>query len=233
MIKFTNVSKKYKNGTLALNNFNLDITEGKVLGILGPNGSGKTTFLKMINGYLKPTSGEIKIFDKEISAETKQHVSYLPDYPFIPEDYTIEEAKNLWKTFFDDFSEEKFDNLIKFMNLDQKSRISDLSKGMSEKFHLALILGRDAKIYVIDEPIAGVDLVSRDKIMEAIFANIEKDKLLVITTHLVDELESLFDEVVFLSQGEVVLQGNAEDLRLEKGKQISEIFKEIFGSLIY
>lgn len=136
-------------------------------------------------------------------------------------------------SFFEDFNEEKFDKLIKFMDLDLNSRMSDMSKGMNEKFHLSLILSRDAKIYVIDEPIAGVDLVSRDKILEAIFSNIEKDKLLIITTHLVDELETLFDDVVFVSKGEVVLQGNAEELRIEKGKQISEIFKEIFGSMVY
>lgn len=233
MIKFTNVSKKYKNGNLALNNFNIDINDGKVLGILGPNGSGKTTFLKMINGYLKPTSGDIKILGKKVGPETKKDVSYLPDVAFIPKDYSIKEAMELWKSFFEDFNQEKFLRLVKFMDLDIDSRISDLSKGMSEKFHLALILSRDAKIYVIDEPIAGVDLVSRDKILEAIFSNIEEDKLLIITTHLVDELETLFDEVVFLSEGEVILQGNAEELRMEHEKQISEIFKEIFGNLNY
>lgn len=233
MIKFNNVTKKYGNGTLALKDFSLELNEGKVVGILGPNGSGKTTLMKMINGYLKPTSGTVEVLGKEIGAETKKHVSYLPDAPFIPDDYTVTEAKELWSSFFEDFNEEKFDKLIKFMDLDLNARMSDMSKGMNEKFHLSLILARDAKIYVIDEPIAGVDLVSRDKILEAIFSNIEKDKLLIITTHLVDELESLFDDVVFISKGEMILQGNAEDLRLEKGKQISDIFKEVFGSIVY
>ncbi|EHR35858.1 ABC transporter ATP-binding protein [Helcococcus kunzii] len=233
MIRFNNVTKRYGNGTVALKNFNLEISGGKVVGILGPNGSGKTTLLKMINGYLKPTSGTIEVLGQEINAETKKHVSYLPDSPFIPEDYTVTEAKKLWRSFFEDFNETKFNKLMKFMDLDQNLRMSDMSKGMNEKFHLSLILSRDAKIYVIDEPIAGVDLVSRDKILEAIFSNIEDDKLLIITTHLVDELETLFDDVVFVSKGEIVLQGNAEDLRLEKGKQISDIFKEIYGSMVY
>ena len=233
MIKVTNLTKKYANGNLALNNFNMEVKAGKVIGILGPNGSGKSTLLKMLNGYLKPTSGSIEIMSNPIGPETKKHVSYLPDMPFIPQDYTIMEAQNLWASFFDDFNKEKFEKLIDFMGLKMLATVGDLSKGMSEKFHLSLILARDAKIYIIDEPIAGVDLVSREKILEAIFSNIEKDKILIITTHLIDELESLFDDVYFLSKGEVVLQGNAEDLRLEKGKQISDIFKEIYGSLVY
>lgn len=233
MIRFNNVSKRYDNGTMALKDFNLEIGGGRVVGILGPNGSGKTTLLKMINGYLKPTTGTIEVLGQEIGVETKKHVSYLPDAPFIPDDYTVAEAKRLWASFFEDFNEQKFYKLIKFMDLNESMRMSDISKGMNEKFHLSLILSRDAKIYVIDEPIAGVDLVSRDKILEAIFSNIEDDKLLVITTHLVDELESLFDDVVFVSKGKIVLQGNAEELRLEKGKQISDIFKEIYGSMVY
>lgn len=233
MIKFSNVSKKYKGGTLGLDGLDLEIQNGKVIGILGPNGSGKTTFLKLLNGYLKPTSGEITIFNEKIGPKTKSMVSYLPDMSFIPDDYTILEAKSLWKNFFDDFNENKFDELIEFMKLDQNARISELSKGMNEKFHLTLILSREAKIYVIDEPISGVDLVSRDVILNAILKNVEKDRILVITTHLVDEMESLFDDVVFLSKGKKILEGNAEQLREEKGKTIAEIFKDIYGVLVY
>lgn len=233
MIKFSNVSKKYKGGTLGLDGLDLEIQNGKVIGILGQNGSGKTTFLKLLNGYLKPTSGEITIFNEKIGPKTKSMVSYLPDMPFIPDDYTILEAKRLWKNFFDDFNENKFDELIEFMKLDQNAIISELSKGMNEKFHLTLILSREAKIYVIDEPISGVDLVSRDVILNAILKNVEKDRILVITTHLVDEMESLFDDVVFLSKGKKILEGNAEQLREEKGKTIAEIFKDIYGVLVY
>lgn len=233
MIKFSNVSKKYKGGNLGLDSLDLEIQEGKVVGILGPNGSGKTTFLKLLNGYLKPTSGEIRIFNDKIGPSTKAMISYLPDLPFIPEDYSILEAKKLWKTFFEDFNESKFDELIKFMKLDENATVSDLSKGMSEKFHLSLILSRDAKIYVIDEPISGVDLVSRDIILEAILNHIGEDKILIITTHLVDEMEKLFDDVVFLSEGKKVLEGNAEALREEKGKTICEIFRDIYGDLIF
>lgn len=230
MIKFENVSKSYGK-VRALNNINTQISGGKVVGILGPNGSGKTTFLKLIQGYLKPSKGKITVFDHEVGSETKARVSYLPDKPFIPSDYKLKEARDLYKKFFDDFDIKKFDDLIKLMQLDVESKVSDLSKGMSEKFHLALILSRDADIFVIDEPIAGVDLLARDMIMKAIFSNISEDKLLIITTHLIDEMESLFDEVIFISKGEIILQSNAEELRMEKSKSIAEIYKDMYGYL--
>lgn len=230
MIKFENVSKSYGK-TNALKNINTQISGGKVVGILGPNGSGKTTFLKLIQGYLKPSKGKITVFDHEVGSETKARVSYLPDKPFIPSDYKLKEARDLYQKFFDDFDLKKFDDLIKLMKLDVESKISDLSKGMSEKFHLALILSRDADIFVIDEPIAGVDLLARDMIMNAIFSNISEDKLLIITTHLIDEMESLFDEVIFISNGEIILQANAEELRMERSKSIAEIYKDMYGYL--
>lgn len=228
MIKFENILKTYGR-TVALRDVNLELAGGKVVGILGPNGSGKTTLLKLIQGYLKPTQGRVTVFGNEIGPETKSRVSYLPDRPFVPKDYTIEEAKELYETFFEDFDGPKFERLLSQLDLNVESTIAGLSKGMSEKFHLALILSRDADIYVIDEPIAGVDLVAREQILNAIFSNIEKDKLLVLTTHLIDELESLLDEVVYIANGEVILQGDAEELRLQRGKSLAGIYRELFG----
>lgn len=233
MIKFKEVSKIYNNGTLALDNVSLELEKGKVVGILGPNGSGKTTLLKMIQGYLKPTRGNVEVFGEEVGPNSKAKVSYLPDRAYMPKDYTILEAKNLWKKFFDDFNEEKFYKILDFMQLNEEERIGELSKGMSEKFHLSLILSRDAEVFVIDEPIAGVDLVAREKILQAILTNVTQGKLLIITTHLIDEMENIFDDVVFVDKGKIVLQGNADDLRREKGKKISEIFKEIYLDSIY
>lgn len=233
MIKFKEVSKIYNNGTLALDNVSLELEKGKVVGILGPNGSGKTTLLKMIQGYLKPTRGNVEVFGEEVGPNSKAKVSYLPDRAYMPKDYTILEAKNLWKKFFDDFNEEKFYKILDFMQLNEEERIGELSKGMSEKFHLSLILSRDAEVFVIDEPIAGVDLVAREKILQAILTNVTQGKLLIITTHLIDEMENIFDDVVFVHKGKIVLQGNADDLRREKGKKISEIFKEIYLDSIY
>lgn len=233
MIKFDEVSKIYNNGTLALDNVSLSLETGKVVGILGPNGSGKTTLLKMIQGYLKPSRGKVEIFGEKVGPTTKAKVSYLPDKPFIPDDYTILEAKKLWEKFYDDFNEQKFNKILDFMQLTEDQRIGDLSKGMSEKFHLTLILSRDAEVFVIDEPIAGVDLVAREKILQAILTNVTQGKLLVITTHLIDEMENVFDDVVFIDRGKIVLQGNCDDLRREKGMQISDLFKEVYKDSIY
>lgn len=233
MIKFNEVSKIYNNGTLALDNVSLSLETGKVVGILGPNGSGKTTLLKMIQGYLKPSRGKVEIFGEKVGPTTKAKVSYLPDKPFIPDDYTILEAKKLWEKFYDDFNEQKFNKILDFMQLTEDQRIGDLSKGMSEKFHLTLILSRDAEVFVIDEPIAGVDLVAREKILQAILTNVTQGKLLVITTHLIDEMENVFDDVVFIDRGKIVLQGNCDDLRREKGMQISDLFKEVYKDSIY
>lgn len=233
MIKFNEVSKIYNNGTLALDNVSLSLETGKVVGILGPNGSGKTTLLKMIQGYLKPSRGKVEIFGEKVGPTTKAKVSYLPDKPFIPDDYTILEAKKLWEKFYDDFNEQKFNKILDFMQLTEDQRIGDLSKGMSEKFHLTLILSRDAEVFVIDEPIAGVDLVAREKILQAILTNVTQGKLLVITTHLIDEMENVFDDVVFIDRGKIVLQGNCDDLRREKGMKISDLFKEVYKDSIY
>lgn len=233
MIRFNEVSKIYNNGTLALDNVSLSLETSKVVGILGPNGSGKTTLLKLIQGYLKPSRGNIEIMGEKVGPTTKAKVSYLPDKPFIPNDYTILEAKNLWVKFFEDFNEEKFYRILDFMQLKESQRIGDLSKGMSEKFHLTLILSRDAEVFVIDEPIAGVDLVAREKILQAILTYVTQGKLLVITTHLIDEMENVFDDVVFIDKGKIVLQGNCDELRREKGKQISDIFKDIYRDSIY
>lgn len=229
MIKLSNVSKRYRSGNFALNNLTLEIKQGTVLGLLGPNGSGKTTLMKLLQGYLKPTSGNIEIFGKEVGPETKNRISYLPDVEFIPKDYSILEAKELWKKFFVDFREDKFNELLKFMNLDENLKIGGLSKGMSEKFHLSLVLSRDADIYIIDEPIAGVDVVVRDKILEAILLNIEADKTLIITTHLIDELERLFDRVIFMDEGKILLDRQVDDLREEYKCSLSNVFKKVYN----
>lgn len=233
MIRFNEISKIYNNGTLALDNINLSLETGKVVGILGPNGSGKTTLLKLIQGYLKPSRGSVEIFGEEVGPNTKAKVSYLPDKPFIPNDYTILETKKLWQKFFEDFNEQKFYKILDFMQLNEEQRVGDLSKGMSEKLHLTLILSRDAEVFVIDEPIAGVDLVAREKILQAILTNITYGKLLIITTHLIDEMENVFDDVLFIDKGKIILQGNADDLRREKGKQISDIYKDIYMNSVY
>ena len=156
-------------------------------------------------------------------------VSYLPDRPFLYDWMKISDAINMYKDFFKDFDEERSEELLKFMNLEKTMKVKELSKGMQEKLNLTLVLSRRAKVYILDEPIAGVDPVARDQILDAIINNYSKDSSMIITTHLVRDMENLFDDVVYLRDGEIALQGNAEDLRAEKGMTIDSLFKEIFG----
>lgn len=222
------LSKKYINKK-ALNNVNLDIEKGKVVGILGPNGSGKTTFIKIATGLLRASKGEILVDGHKPGAETKAVVSYLPDRNFLYKWMTVEDAIEFYNDFYADFDMKKADELLKFMKLSKDLKVDALSKGMTEKLNLTLVLSRNAKLYILDEPIAGVDPVARDQILDAIINNYNEDSSMIITTHLVRDIERIFDEVVFLSEGEIVLSGNAEELREEKGKSIDELYKEIFG----
>ncbi len=228
IVEIKNLTKKYSN-KVALNNISLSIEEGKVVGILGPNGSGKTTLIKILTGLLRQTSGEVLIDGHKIGVYTKRVVSYLPDRNFLYKWMKIEDAMNLYKDFYSDFDEKKFNDILSFMKLDKNMKIESLSKGMHEKLNLSLVLARNAKLYILDEPIAGVDPVARDQILDAIINNYNEKSSMIITTHLVRDMENILDEVVFLKEGNVILQGGAEDLREEKGKQIDDIYKEIFG----
>jgi len=228
IVEINNLTKKYANKT-ALDNVNLNIERGKVVGILGPNGSGKTTLIKILTGLLRQTSGEVLIDGNKVGVKTKSVVSYLPDRNFLYKWMRIEDACHMYKDFYTDFDEAKFNELLAFMNLNRSMKIDSLSKGMHEKLNLALVLSRNAQLYILDEPIAGVDPVARDQILDAIINNYNEDSSMIITTHLVRDMESMFEEVVFLKDGQIILTGNAEALRAEKGKQIEEIYKEIFG----
>lgn len=228
IVEIKNLTKKYSN-KIALNNISLNIQEGKVVGILGPNGSGKTTLIKILTGLLRQTSGEVLIDGHKIGVYTKRVVSYLPDRNFLYKWMKIKDALDFFKDFYSDFDEAKFEELLEFMKLDKNMKIDTLSKGMHEKLNLSLVLSRNAKLYVLDEPIAGVDPVARDQILNAIINNYNEKSSMIITTHLVRDMENILDEVVFLKEGNVILQGSAEDLREERGKQIDDIYKEIFG----
>lgn len=228
IVEIKNLTKKYSN-KIALNNISLNIEEGKVVGILGPNGSGKTTLIKILTGLLRQTSGEVLIDGHKIGVYTKRVVSYLPDRNFLYKWMKIKDALDFFKDFYSDFDEAKFEELLEFMKLDKNMKIDTLSKGMHEKLNLSLVLSRNAKLYVLDEPIAGVDPVARDQILNAIINNYNEKSSMIITTHLVRDMENILDEVVFLKEGNVILQGSAEDLREERGKQIDDIYKEIFG----
>ncbi len=228
IIEISGLTKSYLNKK-ALDDISLNIGMGKVVGILGPNGSGKTTLIKIIAGILRQSKGGILIDGKEPGVYTKSIVSYLSDRNFLYKWMNIQEAVDLYKDFYADFDEEKVYELLNFMKLERNMKIDSLSKGMNEKLNLALVLSRKAKVYVIDEPIAGVDPVARDQILDTIINNYNSESTMIITTHLVRDIERIFDEVIFLRDGLVELKGNAEDLREEKGMQIDDLYKEIFG----
>lgn len=228
LVEIKGLSKSYNN-KLALNDVDLTIEHGKVVGILGPNGSGKTTLIKILTGLLRQSKGKAQINGHEPGVYTKSIVSYLPDRNFLYDWMKIQDAIDLFKDFYEDFDENKVDELLKFMKLERDMKVNSLSKGMMEKLNLSLVLSRKAKLYILDEPIAGVDPVARDQIIDAIINNIDEDSTMIITTHLVRDMEKIFDEVVFISEGELILEDSAEKLREERNMQIDDLYKQIFG----
>lgn len=228
VLMVNNLYKKIGNKKI-IKDLNLTLNKGKVLGILGPNGKGKTTLLNIISGIKKATSGDVLIDGIKVSSETKKSVSFLQERNTLSNWMTIKDAVEFYKDFFQDFNEEKVKELLAFMNLDEKLKIKSLSKGMLEKLHLSLTLSRKAKLYILDEPISGIDIVTREKIIKAIIDNIEEDSSMIITTHYVGELEGIFDEVAFLDEGKIIEINDAEILREKYGKSIEEIYKYIFA----
>lgn len=227
ILKASKLEKGYFNKK-ALDGIDLEIKKGKIIGLLGPNGSGKTTFLKIAAGLLRPTSGEILIDNHKPGVYTKSIVSYLPDKDYLFKWMKIKDAIDFFKDFYKDFDENKSKELLDFMNLDINSKIPTLSKGMSEKLYLTLVLSRKAKLYILDEPLGGVDPTTREKILDAILNNYSEDSSIIITTHLVNDIERLFDDVAFISDGKIVLTGNAEELRNEKEMSIDQLYREVF-----
>ncbi|ADY56105.1 ABC transporter related protein [Syntrophobotulus glycolicus DSM 8271] len=221
------VGKKYFKKQ-ALEEINLNIEQGKIVGLLGPNGSGKTTFLKIIAGLIRPSTGKIKICNRIIGQGTKEIVAYLPDSDFLYAWMKISEAKKVYSDFFMDFNENKFDEILNFMNLDQKMRVKELSKGMKEKLALALTLARDARLTILDEPLNGVDPVAREQILGAILKGFHPENAILITSHLINEIEGILDEAYFLKEGKIEFSGVTEDIRNEKNMTLDEVYREVF-----
>ncbi|MBU3198439.1 ABC transporter ATP-binding protein [Clostridium estertheticum] len=221
------IRKSYLNKK-ALRGVNLNIPLGKIVGLLGPNGSGKTTFLKIAAGILHPSKGEILIDGHIPGVYTKSIVSYLPDNEYLLKWMKVKDAVKYFKDFYSDFDEIKAEELLVFMNLDKNDDVKSLSKGMKEKLKLSLVLSRKAKLYILDEPLGGVDPTAREKILNAIVNNFSKDSSMIITTHLVNDIERIFDDVAFISEGEIVLEGNAEELRMSRKMSIDELYREVF-----
>lgn len=228
VLEVNNVYKRIK-GKSILNGVTLSVEQGRVLGIMGPNGQGKTTLLNLIQGFLKADKGDIVIDGVAINTSSKESIAYLQDKNIFPKSMKIKEAIALYGNFFEDFNVEKMNYYLEFMNLDRNSKIKDLSKGMSEKFNLSLVLSRKAKLYLLDEPISGVDPVSREKILDAILENLSEESSMIITTHYIGELERIFDNVAFLGDGRIIEYDEAENLRAKYNASIDEVYRKIFS----
>lgn len=227
LIKCTNLTKKFDNKTI-LNNINLTITENKIIGLLGKNGTGKTTLIKLINDLLTPTSGEILIEGKKPSPETKEIISYLPERTYLDKTMTIKETLIFFSEFYTNFNIKKAKKLLKDLNLEEDQKLSKMSKGMLEKLTLILVMSRKAKIYILDEPLGGVDPATRDYILDTILTNFDENASIIISTHLIEDIEKILDEVIFIDKGEIVLNSPTDKLREKENKSINEIFRRYF-----
>ena len=227
ILKCTNLSKTYDFDN-ALNNVNLSIESGKIIGLLGPNGSGKTTFIKLLNGLLKPTEGEIFIDGQNPGVETKKIVAYLPDKNYLDNSKTVKAILQLFADFYDDFDLEKAQNMLKDLGIDITRRFKLLSKGMKEKVQLILVMCRHAKLYLLDEPIAGVDPAARDYILNTVIKNYNRNATVIISTHLIADVEKVLDEAIFISKGEILLYQDVKSIISEHNKTVDEYFREVF-----
>lgn len=227
MLQCQNVMKKYGKKT-AVANITTNIVPGKIYALLGSNGSGKTTFMKMVAGLVKPTNGTITFNGMPIGEETKKYIAYMPTESFYYSYMTCKDAGKFYKDFYEDFDENKYYYLLNEMNLDPDMKVSKMSSGMTAKAKLALTLSRNSSIIMLDEPLNGIDIIAREKVIDTVLKNASPNNAIVMSSHLVDELEKIIDYAIFVRQGEVVMQGEAEELRTRNGMSIVDMYKEIY-----
>jgi len=228
LIQIENLSKSYGRSKVALSNVNLTLSSGKIIGLLGPNGSGKTTLIKVLNGLLKDYIGKLSIDGNPVGAYTKSIISYLPDESYFADWMKVNDAIGIFKDLYTDFDEVEALKILQRLNISPELKIKKMSKGMKERFQLALVMSRKAKIYILDEPIGGVDPAAREVILDIILNHYSEDSLVLISTHLISDIEKIFEEVIFLKNGAVEFHRNAEELREETGKSMDELFREVF-----
>lgn len=221
------LSKSYGNKR-ALDNVNIALEPGRVVGLLGPNGSGKTTLIKLANGLLTPSEGSVKICGMSPSPATKALVSYLPDKLHLPEWMSAQQLIDMYADFYADFDVNKAGEMLGHLGLDKKQRIRQMSKGTKEKLQLILTMSRRAKLYLLDEPIGGVDPATRDYILDTIIRNYDPEAVVIISTHLIADVENVLDEVIFINNGAVVLEQSVDDIRQKHGKSVDALFREVF-----
>lgn len=230
LIEISHLTKTYGGNDIpALEDVNISLESGQIVGLLGPNGSGKTTLIKVLNGLLQSYEGEVLIDGQKPGPYTKSIVSYLPDVTYLQENQRVRDIIAYFDDLFSDFDKDNMLDLLKTFRIKLNSRCKHLSKGNKEKLQLGLVLSRKAKVYLLDEPIGGVDPAARDFIIETILANYAKDSLVLISTHLIEDIESICNSVIMLKEGQVVLQGSCDQIRKEHNNQtLNQIFKELF-----
>ncbi len=227
LVKCNNLCKEFDNKKV-LNNINLSIPKGKIIGLLGKNGMGKTTLIKLINDLLTPTSGEVLINGEKPSVNSKKIISYLPERTYLDKEMKVYQILTLFEDFYENFNKEKAINLLKDLDLDINSRVNKMSKGMQEKLQLILVMSRDAELYILDEPLGGVDPATRDYILDTILSNFKEGASVIISTHLISDIERILDEVIFIDKGNIVLTSSADELREKENASIDEIFRRCF-----
>ena len=227
LLEAQNVSKLFSR-VPALNHLNLQINSGRIIGLLGPNGSGKSTFIKLCNGLLQPSSGHIIIDGHPVGIETKKVVSYLPERTYLDVSMSPLDYIHFFSDFYEDFKAEKAFDMLGNLGINPKDKIKTMSKGTREKVQLILVMSREAKLYLLDEPIGGVDPAARDYILNTIISNYNPAASIIISTHLITDIEQVLDEAIFIRQGELMLHRSVDDIRMNEGKSVDALFREVF-----
>ena len=228
MLDCVNVVKRY-GGKFAVNGMSVAIEDAHIYGLLGPNGSGKSTWMKMAAGLIVPDEGEMTLDGVKISAETKKHIADMPTGGYMYSYMKIKDVGRYYQDFFDDFDAQQFEKLIADMDLEMNMKVRNLSSGMMAKLKIAVTLSRKAELYLLDEPLNGIDLLARDEVVNTILTNMSDNASVVISSHLVEELERIIDKAIFMKDGQIVLMGDVEEIRQERGESVTDLYRQIYG----
>ena len=227
ILECRNLSKRYGKKN-ALDDVSFSVEGGRILGLLGPNGSGKTTFMKLANGLLTPSSGELLIKGNKLGVESKKIVSYLPDTTYLNDWMKVSQIIKFFKDFYGNFNEKKAYDMLAKLDISPKAKLKTLSKGNKEKVQLVLVMSREADLYLLDEPIGGVDPAARDYILNTIITNYSENASVIISTHLISDIEQVLDDVLFINNGKITLDSSVDAIREEKGMSVDALFREVF-----
>ena len=228
MLDCVNIEKRY-GGKFAVNGGSVRIEDAHIYGLLGPNGSGKSTWMKMAAGLIVPDDGQMTLDGVKIGAETKRHIAYMPTEGCFYSYMKIKDVGRYYQDFFDDFDAQQFEKLIADMDLEMNMKVRNLSSGMMAKLKIAVTLSRKAELYLLDEPLNGIDLLARDEVVNTILTNMSDNASVVISSHLVEELERIIDKAIFMKDGQIVLMGDVEEIRQERGESVTDLYRQIYG----